>query len=98
MQQFLPTGLPIYLAKESDGRFNFTIAGEQSGWSASALDWLNYMAFNARFKNGNGFFKMKSAITGEHTVCVGDSVYTVDGMVQTGEQTWYLEFFGCRKK
>ena len=98
MQQFLPTGLPLYLSKLPDGKFKFEIAGERSGWSLTALDWLNYMAFNPRFQNGTTFFKMKTAITGEQTVRIGDNVYTVDGMVETSDQTYFLEFFGCRKK
>ena len=97
MQQDLPTGLPFYLERNALGEFDFKIAGDRNGWSVAALHWLNYMSYDEQFKRPDGtYFPLKCALTSEEKITVGGTVYTVDGVVQTEDEIFFLEFFGCR--
>ena len=97
MMQDLPTGLPFYFRKQAGGNFKFEIAGRKSGWSMEALDWLNHMSYNPLFLRNNGtYYLMLTAITGEYAVRYNGHSYTVDGMVRTENDIYFLEYFGCR--
>ena len=89
--------MPFFYRKNDDKSFKFEIAGNKKGWSLDALKWLNYMSFDYRFKkNDGGFYLMHCCITGERTITIGNHNYKVDGLVETPQKTFFLEFFGCR--
>jgi len=97
MKQDLPTGIPFYMEKQDNGKFEFKIACSQAGWSHDALDWINFMSYDNKFmKPDGGFYEMISVVTGEHQLIHEGSVYSVDGVVRTPDKTYFLEFFGCR--
>ena len=97
MMKDLPTGLPFYFRKQRDDTFKFEIAGAKSGWSMEAMDWLNFISYDDRFKTPNGeFYPMVSAITGECSITINNSKYSIDGMVKTPDKIYFLEYFGCR--
>ena len=97
MMQDLPTGIPFYYEKKSNGCFDFKIASEVTGWSKSCLDWLNFMSRDPRFLKDNGeFYLMESFITGEFEIESANGLYRIDGRVVTNDQVYFLEFFGCR--
>lgn len=97
MKENLPTGLPFYYKQKKCGNFSFEIAASPAGWSLDALDWLNFMSYDARFMKSDGsFYFMQSAITGEYTITTKFGKYAVDGMVNTGDVIYLLEYLGCR--
>ena len=90
--------MPFYYRKnEDDDSFKFEIAGTKTGWSLDALKWVSVMAYHPKFRKPNGDrYPMFCCVTGEKEVTVNDHTYKIDGMVQTDEKTYFLEFFGCR--
>lgn len=89
--------MPFFYRKNENGSFAFEIAGSKHGWSLEALKWLNFMSFDERFrKNQNEQYQMKCSITGEKEVEIEGHRYKIDGVVETPEKTYFLEFFGCR--
>ena len=96
----MPTGLPMLLSPENNAKhFKWEIAGSKHGWSSTAMDWINFMSYDERFKKDDGsYYLMKSAITGEHVEIFPDHAYAVDGYVETSTKKFYLEFYGCRNE
>ena len=97
MRMSLPTGMPFYYRKISENKFKFELAGQPYGWSKISLDWLNFMSFDERFKKPDGsFYPMICAITGEYEFRKEGRNFTIDGMVETDTEIFFLEFFGCK--
>ena len=90
--------MPFYYRQNDDKSFKFEIAGEKSGWSLECLKWLNFMSYDARFKNPDGGqFLMQCCITGEKLIKINNHEYKIDGYVETTNKIYFLEYFGCRK-
>ena len=96
MKSVLPTGMPFYYRMNEIGNLDFEIAGSPHGWSKESLNWLSYMSWDPRFKKSETEqYRMHSAVTGEYKIQFEGRYYKVDGMVQTPEKMYLLEFFGC---
>ena len=96
MKMFLPTGMPFYYKLNNNAKFDFEFAGDESGWSKNALDWLSFMAWDVRFKrNATEKYTLQCAVTGEKQIKVDGRYYRVDGYVETASKIYILEFFGC---
>ena len=96
MKAFLPTGMPFYYKLNDQNKFDFEFAGNESGWSKNALDWLSFMAWDERFKkNETEKYVLQCAVTGEVELKIDGHDYRVDGFVKTPEKTYILEFLGC---
>ena len=96
MRQPLPTGMPFYYRLNSNNNFDFELAGNQANWSTDALKWLSFMSHDKRFKakDGSKYF-LHTAISGEYEIEIEGHNYKVDGMVETPNQKYFLEYFGC---
>ena len=89
--------MPFYYRKNDNGAFDFEIAGSKKGWSIAALCWLSYMAYDARFrKSEKEYYPLHCCVTGEREVHIENHRFKVDGLVETPNKTYYLEFLGCR--
>jgi len=96
MKQALPCGSP-FIYKRSGNVFSFQIGASTSGWSWEAQDWLNFMSYDERFLTDDGtYYRMETALTGEHGINHNGDVYYVDGFIKTKNQTFILEYYGCR--
>ena len=92
----MPTGIPFELKREGDN-FNHKILFKQRGWSKECIDWLNYMSYDDRFRKPDGsYYMMHSALTGEYKFHVNNTEFSVDGYVETSNNRYFFEYYGCR--
>ena len=91
-------GIPFYYEKQKNGTFSKIFATERHDYSQQALDYLNYMQFDERFrKNDSEFYPLQSIVNGEKRIVIGEKSYRVDGYVKTEKDLYCLEFNGCRQ-
>ena len=98
MKQDMPTGIPFYMEKQSNGLFTHTLATDRKDFSFVSLDCFHWMLYNfAEFEGPNKtFYPMQTVVTGERIVEVGTKKYRVDCCISTPDKDYFIEFYGCR--
>ena len=93
MRQDLPCGSAFVYRKENHYKMEMTVnlSGKAS---REAIDWINYVQFDARFKSPTGVYRIQTALDGEKTIAIKGKKFTVDGYVKTPNGVYIMEYFG----
>ena len=92
MRKNLPSSAGICHRRSSDGTFTRQVMQTRTTWSYEAINWLDWMQTDDRFKDTTIQHALNN---GEKIIHVGDRRYSVDGYAVVDGRPHFLEYDGC---